>query len=1071
MPSPRTRAAGALLLAGLSISEPAPAAGAAGAPGDPHRRLEAALEAGDLVAARALLPRAVALREALDEGDELALADYLDDLGVLFYNAPIAGDAWLVSEELFLRVLEIRTRTLGEHHLEVVDVLETLATLAYELERYAEAEVRERRVLELLPGLLGEDHPRLAERSLGLAFILFQQGRYDEAETALDRAGEILDGQEESDPWVEVERVRFAAELYRVEDRFHDAEEAGREALEIARGLEDEALVAEILTNLQGLYLDEGRYADAEPLGREVLEIWEGDPFYYSNLPTGYLNQAELLRRQGRLEEARPLFTRALELAREQMQPDAVALAIFLDRSAKLEADAGRYREAEELYRESLEVFARTGLENHPSEGQSRHELAGVMVEMGRYEEAGELYRQAVAIRSDAFGPEHPEVALSLIGAAEGHYRRGAGDAPAALAEVDRAIAILDRSTAFPEGRADAHALRARFLRRAGDLDAAIASLATSLELVEQLRPQTGGSERTRAERWASYLGLFDRMVDWQLEAGRPGEALASAERGRARVLLDQLAAARVDIRGQVPPEILAPLEQRERSARSRVAGYQAQIARARGDTLDPERRRAITELEARLDAASRELQLVSNEIRSASPLWRNVITAGGRGASVERIQEQLVPDGGLLLLYQIGGDRSHLFVVPPAPRPLEVRELQLSDETATALGLAPGPLTAEGLREPLALLESELRSPFGVVPGEVRRRGFELELTTAGADVFDRLHALWRLLVPGDIWARLREAEEIVLVPHGRLHALPFEALVTDPEPRSERFWLDDGPVIRYAPSATALLNLERPRPGIEGERPAMLLVSDPVYDPEEVARMAGSGAPAAPEAKRDPTPGGGVLRTRLARSGVLERLPGTAREARQIQAALGRDQRGPIVDLRDLGATEPAVRAALRARPRLLHFATHGLVDESGNELLAGLALTPPATGAGSPEDDGFLQLFEVYEQRLDAELAVLSACSSQVGRRVAGEGVFALSRGFLAAGARRVVASLWPVDDDSTAALMGDFYRRLAAADRAGGTDWARALRDARRSLREQDAWASPFFWAPFVLTGTR
>jgi CHAT domain-containing protein len=118
----------------------------------------------------------------------------------------------------------------------------------------------------------------------------------------------------------------------------------------------------------------------------------------------------------------------------------------------------------------------------------------------------------------------------------------------------------------------------------------------------------------------------------------------------------------------------------------------------------------------------------------------------------------------------------------------------------------------------------------------------------------------------------------------------------------------------------------------------------------------------------------------------------------------------------------------------------------------------------------DDGFLQLFEIYELPLDCELAVLSACSSNTGRVVAGEGVFALSRGFLVAGARRVVASQWAVDDDSTAELIGGLFKTVAASERAGGRpDVALALRDAKRKIRRTSKWADPFYWAPFILTG--
>ena len=163
--------------------------------------------------------------------------------------------------------------------------------------------------------------------------------------------------------------------------------------------------------------------------------------------------------------------------------------------------------------------------------------------------------------------------------------------------------------------------------------------------------------------------------------------------------------------------------------------------------------------------------------------------------------------------------------------------------------------------------------------------------------------------------------------------------------------------------------------------------------------------------------------------------------------------------------------VREALAGR-RMLHFATHGFVTEQRSDVLAGLVLTPPEGPVIRSDDDGYLQLYEIYELPLACELAVLSACETQRGRRVAGEGVFALSRGFLAAGARRVVASLWAVQDASTAQLMGDFFSRVARAGRPGTPpDYAIALRDARRTLRATKGREDPFYWAPFTLSGAR
>ena len=116
--------------------------------------------------------------------------------------------------------------------------------------------------------------------------------------------------------------------------------------------------------------------------------------------------------------------------------------------------------------------------------------------------------------------------------------------------------------------------------------------------------------------------------------------------------------------------------------------------------------------------------------------------------------------------------------------------------------------------------------------------------------------------------------------------------------------------------------------------------------------------------------------------------------------------------------------------------------------------------------------MQLFEIYDLHLGCEVAVLSACATQAGATVAGEGVFALSRGFLARGTRRVIASQWEVDDASTATLVSAFFEAVAGAEAVGRpADYAATLAAAKRKVRADPATAAPFYWAPFVLSGLR
>ena len=165
------------------------------------------------------------------------------------------------------------------------------------------------------------------------------------------------------------------------------------------------------------------------------------------------------------------------------------------------------------------------------------------------------------------------------------------------------------------------------------------------------------------------------------------------------------------------------------------------------------------------------------------------------------------------------------------------------------------------------------------------------------------------------------------------------------------------------------------------------------------------------------------------------------------------------------DLYLRNRATEEGLKRIPELnnfnyIHFATHGLIDENKPDL-SSLVLT---SGKNSVED-GFLQAAEVFNMKLNADLVVLSACQTGLGKLVRGEGMVGLTRAFMYAGTPSVVVSLWSVSDMSTAALMGEFYKNLIK-NRLSKTD---ALRKAQLTLIGDEKYAHPFYWAPFVLIG--
>ncbi len=249
-----------------------------------------------------------------------------------------------------------------------------------------------------------------------------------------------------------------------------------------------------------------------------------------------------------------------------------------------------------------------------------------------------------------------------------------------------------------------------------------------------------------------------------------------------------------------------------------------------------------------------------------------------------------------------------------------------------------------------------------------------------------------------------VRGASTLLIAPDGPLRELPFDALV----PAGDHFLVEET-ILVSTPSASILARAEAP-PGSA----RLLAIADPRAQTE------------------------------------LDRLPSSMVEAREVAA-----RASSALVLSGAGATERRLRESGLGDFDVLHFATHALIDDHA-PLRSALVLTP---GEG---DDGLWRASEIYALTLRAQLVVLSACRSAIGRGAGGEGLLSLERAFLFAGARTVVATLWEVGDDSSLALMRTFYGELAAGSTASA-----ALATAKRNLIARGG--PPRTWAGFVLTG--
>jgi hypothetical protein len=259
----------------------------------------------------------------------------------------------------------------------------------------------------------------------------------------------------------------------------------------------------------------------------------------------------------------------------------------------------------------------------------------------------------------------------------------------------------------------------------------------------------------------------------------------------------------------------------------------------------------------------------------------------------------------------------------------------------------------------------------------------------------------------------------------------------------------------IAYLPSASVLAALRQDLHDRWSARGEIAVVADPVFSPHDPRLVGTAGAPPAPHIAPVEDDLGRALRD----VGVdgLERLPYTDEEAKAIGERFAPNRSKVLLGFE--ASRERILNGELKDYRRL-HFATHGLLN-SKDSGLSGLVLSlwDPQ---GKPRD-GFLLSEEIYNLELSADLVVLSACETGVGREVRGEGVLGLTRSFMYAGAPRIVVSLWKVSDRATAELMDRFYRAMIDHRLTP----VQALRCSQLSMRARRI--DPFFWAGFVFQG--
>jgi CHAT domain-containing protein len=285
---------------------------------------------------------------------------------------------------------------------------------------------------------------------------------------------------------------------------------------------------------------------------------------------------------------------------------------------------------------------------------------------------------------------------------------------------------------------------------------------------------------------------------------------------------------------------------------------------------------------------------------------------------------------------------------------------------------------------------------------------------------------------------------KRLLVVAEGALQYLPFSAL---PEPGKQTPLMVEHEVVT-APSASVLAVLRQERAARQPARQLLFIAADPVYSETDVRLGQQRIEALAFKATGAAYGSEPFLRLRFSRT-----------EAEQIASLV---PPGDVVKAVDFDANRDAVLNTDLARFRILHFATHSLLDDERPEL-SGIVLS--LVDRAGRRQNGYLRMFDIYNLRLNADLAVLSACRTALGPEIRGEGLIGLTRAFFYAGAPRVLASLWRIDDRTGATFMKPLYEAMLVRHE----NPAAALRSAQIALWKTKGWEAPYYWAAFTLQG--
>lgn len=864
-------------------------------------------------------------------------------------------------------------------------------------------------------------HNDLAQEQLTQALNLFKQHEADHDVIATNAHGEAICNLAE----VSYSRGNFVKSSQELESalKVFQNHRRGEARAHLFLGYitgsigETEKAVAE-LTKAKGLYqsINDKIGETLAFITLELRQIRKGDQnrtieMYLKALETfrsaGYrLGEATTLNALGEYYQSLSQYPMAIDSYQKALQlfqdiGFVEAASVSTFQTAMAYDESGDPDQALAYYERCLKLTRTAG--NVRDEANALSQIAKFYADKGLYKKAEEQYQKVLKLYETISDLRGQAVALNEYG----NFLLQRGEKPRALDTYRRALPFSEKVGEQSIRISTLYGL-ARANLELGSPEAALIFIQRSLNIIEDLRANVESPE-FRVSYFEGVQRHFELCINvlMQLEKLKPGqgfaaEAFAVSERSRARLLIELVTESRSKLRTGAPAELLER-ERRLRGLLRAQADYRISLSLNKRDKAE------MAEANNEMVQLKEEYQLVLAELSRQQPRLFSLEQVPP--LDLQRIQNELRGRETMLLEYSLGETNSYLWVVTSDS--LKFYEL-------------PG----------RKAVEDAARDYYESLTARQGTEGQDYQVSVEAAEklLAKKADHLSGMLL-GPLTGQLGN-KRLLVVAEGALQYIPFDALPV-PGAKNRTLLLETNEVV-VLPSMSTLIAIRDKQNRTSSTRKLVAIIADPVFSGSDDRVQVNANLP---------------------EERSLNRLTHASEEADAISAVA---PWGTTMVAKGFEASRETAMSSDVGQYQIVHFATHAFPDNDQPEL-SSIVLT--RVDRNGERADGLMPLHDIYSLDLSAELTVLSACQTALGKETKGEGLVGLTHGFMSAGSKSVVASLWKVDDRATAILMADFYKLMLQQ----GMSPAAAMRSAKLKMMRDKQWSAPYYWAGFVVQG--